>query len=223
MLEIVAQLTLVLVSVSPTLQPVSRGDLCVTKGEIETGKGPHLRVSVPEMRAVVRHKTPPSASVAFTYRGPSHETKALGSGAVRRQIGLKLRAENSCNLVYAVWRIAPKVELVVSVKRNPGQSTHVQCGTRGYRNVRPQTSAPLPQLGPGEAHVMRADLDGTRLTVRVDGQQVWFGDLGEQVLQFDGPIGIRTDNAAFDFQLEALGGTAAAETATTCHEDPANE
>ena len=109
MLQIFAQLSMVLVSMSPALQPVSRGDLCVTKGQIETGKGPHLLVSVPEMRAVVRHTTPPSASVAFTYRGPSRETKALGSGAVRRQIGLKLRAENGCNLVYAVWRIAPKV------------------------------------------------------------------------------------------------------------------
>ena len=172
MLQIAAQLTMVLVSVAPTLHPVSRGDLCVTKGQIETGKGPHLLVSVPEMRAVVRRRTPPSASVAFTYHGPSRETKALGSGTVRRQIGLKLRAENGCNLVYAVWRIDPKAELVVSVKRNPGQSTHAQCGTRGYRNVRPQASEPLPQLGLGEAHVLRADLDGTRLTVRVDGHPV---------------------------------------------------
>lgn len=223
MLQIAAQLTMVLVSAAPTLQPVSRGDLCVTKGQIETDKGPRLLVSAPEMRAVVRRRTPPSASVAFTYRGPSRETKALGSGAVRRQIGLKLRAENGCNLVYAVWRIAPKAELVVSVKRNPGQSTHAQCGTRGYRNVRPQASEPLPQLGPGEAHVLRADLDGTRLTVQVDGHPVWSGDLGGEVLQFDGPVGLRTDNAAFDFLLEAPGGTAASQTAATCHEEPSDE
>jgi hypothetical protein len=216
-------LTMALVSAAPTLQPVSRGDLCVTKGRVETGREPHLLVSVPEMRAVLRRRTPPSASVAFTYRGPSRETKALGSGTVRRQIGLKLRAENGCNLVYAVWRIAPKAELVVSVKRNPGQSTHAQCGTRGYRNVRPQASERLPQLAPGEAHALRADLDGTQLSVGVDGHQVWSGDLGGEVLQFDGPVGIRTDNAAFDFILEAYGSTGAPESPATCHEEPDDE
>ena len=212
-----------LLSAAPTLQPVPRVDLCVTKGQIETGKGSRLLVTVPEMRAVVRRRTRPSASVAFTYHGPSRETKALGSGTVRRQIGLKLRAENGCNLVYAVWRIAPKAELVVSVKRNAGQSTHAQCSTRGYRNVRPQAAEPLPQLVPGEAHQLRADLNGTRLTVRADGHLVWSGDLGSEVLQFDGPVGIRTDNAAFDFLLEVPDGPAAPATAASCHEEPTDE
>ena len=43
------------------------------------------------------------------------------------------------------------------------------------------------------------------------------------MLQFDGPVGIRTDNAAFDFLLEAFGGTAAPETSATCHEEPTDE
>jgi hypothetical protein len=37
----------------------------------------------------------------------------------------------------------------------------------------------------------------------VDGNVVWEGDVGKQVLQFDGPVGFRTDNARFEFEFLA--------------------
>ena len=72
----------------------------------------------------------------------------LASGEMRRQFGLKLRAEDACNLVYAMWRIEPESKLVVSVKSNPGQHTSAQCGNRGYQNIKPLHSSPLPSLRP---------------------------------------------------------------------------
>jgi hypothetical protein len=57
-----------------------------------------------------------------------------------------LRAEDACNLVYLMWRIEPESRLVVSVKRNPGQHASAECGNRGYQNVKPRYSAPIPSL-----------------------------------------------------------------------------
>ena len=60
------------------------------------------------------------AEARFKYLGPTSQEARLGSGESRRQFGLRLRAQDPCNLVYAMWRIEPEPMLVVSVKRNPG-------------------------------------------------------------------------------------------------------
>jgi hypothetical protein len=52
--------------------------------------------------------------------------KPLASGELRRQIGLKLQAEDTCNLIYAIWHIEPDAMVAVSVKRNAGMHTHEQ-------------------------------------------------------------------------------------------------
>ena len=41
-------------------------------------------------------------------------------GELRRQFGLKLRAQDACNLVYVMWRIEPASKLVVSIKCRTG-------------------------------------------------------------------------------------------------------
>jgi hypothetical protein len=64
----------------------------------------------------VNAPTPPFAEAHFTYLGSTGNEARLGSGELRRQFGLKLRAEDACNLVYAMWRIEPESKLVVSVK-----------------------------------------------------------------------------------------------------------
>jgi hypothetical protein len=53
---------------------------------------------------------------------------------MRRQSGLKLRAQNGCNLVYAMWRSEPESKLGVSVTRNPGLNASSERGN----------SVPLP-------------------------------------------------------------------------------
>ncbi len=72
--------------------PIGRQDLCVTKGEIGAAPGGRLTIEEPEVRAVSRVPTPQAAEIRFTYRGPSRGTKPLGSGEIRRQLGIKLRA-----------------------------------------------------------------------------------------------------------------------------------
>ena len=100
-----------------TLTPVSRADLCVTEGAIAELPARRLSVTVPKMRAYLDAITPQAVEVHFKYLGSTgNEEARLGSGELRRQFGLKLRAQDACNLVYAMWRIEPESKLVVSVK-----------------------------------------------------------------------------------------------------------
>jgi hypothetical protein len=184
-----------------TLPRVSRERLQVTEGTITTLASGQLTTAAPKMRAVIAAPCADSAELRFRYQGPAAELKPLAYGVARRQIGLKLRAQDACNLVYVMWRLDPKSGLEVSVKRNPGQSRSSECGPAGYRKVGPLT--PLPPLLPGESHALGAELLGDLLTVRVDGARVWQGSLGEEVRGLAGPVGVRTDNVRVDFDLGA--------------------
>ena len=185
------------------LMSVSRANLCVTEGVIEELPGARLSVSVPKMRAYLNAFTPQFVEAHFTYLGSTGSEARLGSGELRRQFGLKLRAQDSCNLVYAMWRIEPESKLVVSVKSNPGQHTSAQCGNRGYRNIKPRLSAPVPALRSGETHTLRAEMNGAEMLVFVDNTLVWEGSVGPDALAFDGPVGIRSDNARLQIELQA--------------------
>ena len=182
---------------------VSRSTLCITEGEIsETGENV-LSVDVSKMRAYVNAWTAQDVEARFTYLGPTAQEARLGSGEMRRQFGLKLRAQDACNLVYAIWRIEPESKLVVSVKSNPGQSTSSECSNHGYRNVKPRRSSPVPVLRPGALHALRAVMNAHELTVSVDGVAVWEGSVGADAGGLRGPVGIRSDNARLQIQLMA--------------------
>ena len=127
----------------------------------------------------------------------------LGSGELRRQFGLKLRAQDACNLVYAMWRIEPESKLVVSVKSNPGQHTSAKCGNYGYRNIKPRHSIPVPALRSGRTHSLRAEMNGAEMMVFADNSLVWEGSVGPDALAFDGPVGIRSDNLRLQIELRA--------------------
>ena len=182
---------------------IGRESLCVTEGAIEKIQGDRLSVDVPKMRAYVNAWTSQSIEAHFTYLGPTAQGSPLGSGQMRRQFGLKLRAQDPCNLVYAMWRIEPESEIVVSIKRNPGQSTSSECSNRGYRNIRPRRAAAVPPLRPGAAHTLGAEINRDGLQVFVDGAEVWEGDLGSDASDLKGPVGIRSDNARLAFALKA--------------------
>jgi hypothetical protein len=202
-------------NVSGGLAPVPREQLCVTKGTIEAGSGTQLKVSVPEMRAVLLSQTPQRIEAHLTYLGPSQGEKRLKSGELRRQFGLKLRAANGCNLVYVMWRIAPKAGIVVSVKSNPGLSTNAECGTNGYTEVKPEWSSPAPLPRKGKSHTLRAELGKSDLEVWIDQKLVWLGDVGQAALAFDGPVGVRSDNGGFEFELFAP--APVSDTPVPCH------
>ena len=180
---------------------VSRNELCVTEGEIGTARAGQLTVDVPKMRAYLNVKTSPEVEVRFKYLGTTGNEARLGSGELRRQFGLKLRAADACNLVYAMWRIEPESKLVVSVKTNPGEHTSAQCGNRGYRNVKPSRSRPIPELHAGDTHTLRGEMRGEEMRVLIDGNVVWEGAVGREALAFDGPVGIRSDNARLELEL----------------------
>jgi hypothetical protein len=192
-------------SSAPSAAPLAAADLCVTSGALRTQDGRHS-VESPAFRAVAARSRDTDVELRFDYLGPTADVARLGSGGVRGQIGLKLRAKDPCNLVYAMWRIDPGPELVVQVKRNAGQRTSAECKNHGYRTVRPLRSAPVPGVAPGSSHVLRAAIRGSSLDVWADGVLVWEGTLGDDALDIDGPVGLRSDNARFTFTLSAGGG-----------------
>jgi hypothetical protein len=168
---------------------------CVTKGVAALG----ARVDDPTVRAVARGSGGDAASITFTYRGVSTQTRALASGQLRRQVGVKLRAENGCNLVYVMWRLDPKPQLEVSVKRNAGKRTNEECGTEGYTKLKkPDEKHDLPELLDGATHTLRAAIGGDELTAWIDDQVVWRGALPDEARELRGPAGLRSDNMAFD-------------------------
>jgi len=185
------------------LSPVSRADLCVTEGTIDELPLQRLAVDVAKMRAYVHAYTQPEAEARFTYLGATPNEAPLASGEMRRQFGLKLRAQDACNLVYAMWRIESESKLVVSVKSNPGEHSSAQCGNRGYQNIKPRRSSAIPTLESGAAHTLRAQMNGAEMQVFADNSLVWEGSVGPDALRFDGAVGIRSDNARLQIELSA--------------------
>ncbi len=183
--------------------PVSRRSLCVTEGTVGGGEGHQLTIDDPKVRAYVNVWTAQAVETRFTYLGRTTVESPLGSGEIRRQFGLKLVAQNACNLVYVMWRFDPESKIVVSVKKNAGQTTSAECGNRGYENLKAARRGPVPAVRPGDSHDLDANLHGTELTVSVDGKEVWEGDVGREAAGLNGPVGIRSDNARLDFNLSA--------------------
>jgi hypothetical protein len=130
--------------------------------------------------------------------GATEKARALASGQERRQVGLKLRAQDGCNLVYVMWRLDPKPKLEVSVKRNPGQRTAKECGADGYTKVKPQRTKQLPSLIDDREHELRAEIAGSSLVATVDGETVWEGMLPELAGELRGPAGVRSDNLSLE-------------------------
>ena len=181
---------------------VGRDNLCVTEGAIDKAASGRLSINVPKMRAYVNTWTSPDVEARFTYLGPTAQESRLGSGQVRRQFGLKLRAQDPCNLVYAMWRIEPESKLVVSVKRNPGQHTSAECGNRGYQNIKPQRFTAVPLLRAGDSHTLRTEMHGENLRVFADDSVVWEGNVGPDAAGLEGPVGMRSDNARLELDFK---------------------
>jgi hypothetical protein len=188
------------------LAPITPSQLCTESGRVEVRDGNTLHVDSGGMRGVVAGDRSDVAEVSFTYRGPSRETTPLASGELRRQLGLKLRAKDTCNVVYVTWHVEPTPGIFVSVKFNPTASTHTECGAGGYINITPKTAAPVPIVRPNEPHTLRAEIDGSTLRVTADGTIVWTGTLPPEAASFVGPAGVRSDNGAYDFELRVPGG-----------------
>src|SRR5260370_13479645 len=197
-----AILTLVICSASAfaqndpgsALQGIDRNGLCVTNGNVSALSGGWLAIDTPSSRAVVRTDAKPSADqvaeIRFRYLGPTETSKPLASGELRRQIGLKLQAADTCNLIYAMWHIEPDTAVAVSVKRNAGMHTHEQCHAGGYLNIKAQRRIVLPTTPTGQTHTLRAELHGNNLTVTSDGNVPGVGSLGNDPTTPRGETGL---------------------------------
>ncbi len=165
------------------------------------------------MRAFARGTSGDAAQISFKYTGDSEGERALESGELRRQVGLKLRAQDSCNVVYVMWRISPKPGLAVQVKSNPGKARHEECGADGYIKVKPAQKLSVPELEVGTSHVLRAEIrSGDELVAWIDGKVAWQGHLPEAARALTGPVGLRTDNVAIEaLELHAPKGEAHAQ------------
>jgi hypothetical protein len=205
MKQFIAGLGLVALAALPTAKAQTRtqlSDFDVSDGKIDKAAGNRLIVSSKEMRATLK-KTSPSQEVTvnFTYLGPTSEVSHLGNGEVRHQFGIKLKAQDTCNLVYVMWNFDTQ-KIAVSVKLNPGQRTHEDCLDRGYiNNIKPRVLVPPPPVRVDQPHSLYADLKAQELTVKADGVLVWQGTLVPAVLKFEGPVGLRSDNTHVLFDL----------------------
>lgn len=189
------------------LHPIAHEQLCVTKGAIDRGA-----VTEPTMRAFARGSDGDAAQLRFTFRGDSDTGRQLASGQLRRQLGLKLRAQDGCNVVYVMWRLDPRPELEVSIKSNPGKRTHAECGAEGYTKVRPVAKVAAPEVG--KTYTLRAEITGDELTAWIDGKVAWHGTLPDAARDLRGPAGLRSDNVRFD--LDELAAPASTREGPAC-------
>lgn len=174
--------------------------LSVTTGRLRELAPGRLAVDDPELRAVHRGTGGARAELRFRYLGAPASIRPLASGEARRQIGLKLRARDDCNLLYAMWRASPPA-VVVQVKRNPDARTHGECGAGGYRRLAGERSSPVASFEDGREHVLAAELAGGALRVTADGAVVWAGALPPDAAALAGPAGLRSDNGRFELEL----------------------
>ncbi len=199
---------------SDPLVEVGRDQLCVTDGEVTVDAGGGLSVATSAVRAVVPASSRQDVEARFAFLGPTDETAALGSGAVREQFGLKLRAADPCNLVYAMWRFTPKPGVVVQLKTNPGEHDSHACGNRGYHDIRATFARPVRAPELGKTYRLKAEMEARALRVSIDGKLVWQGDV--QGAPDGGPVGIRSDNARLSLTLFAPVGSTPAKASPHC-------
>jgi hypothetical protein len=195
-------LTAACAELPPAAARPARIELHVTSGAITHSADGELARCNGSVRAQLSGKAD-AAELRFVYRGPSASAEPLASGELRRQIGIKLRARDTCNVVYVMWQIEPRPGLEVSVKYNPELHTHAECRDHGYQFVGPDSTHALPAIVPDAWHVLRAELRGRSLRVWTDGIVAWSGTLPDTALRLEGPAGLRTDNGRFELHLEA--------------------
>jgi hypothetical protein len=223
--QLAALVLLVLASVSlageeltPRLSArLGLADLKVDTGKMTEAPSGRLVIESNKVRATARPIGSGSeAELLFAYVGPTKKTFELSSGMTVRQIGIKLRAADTCNVVYVMWRQEPKEEILVSIKRNPGDVTTADCEARGYTTL---GVIDVGRLGPrvksskdGAEHALRAVLRDREtgegaLTVWADGVPVWEGRVPVELLKdLKGSVGLRADNGRYQLRLSREGG-----------------
>lgn len=188
------------------LLPLPARDLCITSGGGAVLSPLRYGVDRPSTRGFVTRPETDDVELVFTYHGATATQLPLASGEMRKAVGLKLRAVDSCNVLYVMWRVEPSPGVYVSVKHNPGMVSHVQCRDGGYHGMQPslrpgETLAKPPLLEVGTTHALRAVIAAERLRVWADGALAWAGELPPEARALRGPAGFRSDDVRVDLEM----------------------
>jgi hypothetical protein len=178
------------------IPPPTASPFDVTDGEI-TGNASDYHVGTAEMRATIKDSQGSMLITTFRYRGATKSVSKLADGEVRHQFGLALRAQDICNRVYIMLHFDTD-EVFVQVKRNPGETTHEQCGDNGYTTVASWRVSPIVQ---NQSYYLSAKITGHAIAVNTEGSTHVVA-LPLTAFSFDGPAGIRSDNAVLDFTYQ---------------------
>lgn len=187
----------------PPMRVVPIQNICLGNGEIRSGNTLRFSIDSPQPRLSILNSRNTKARLVFLYLGDTAVLRSLNSGELRRQIGLRLNYLNTCNVVNVIWQFGEKSNVVVSKKINEHLSENSQCLDRGYLSIKPDFRRQLRTPEMGSIHSIEFDTQGTRLTVVVDNQVAWIGNVPE-LDKDNGVIGLRGDNVKFDFDLEFL-------------------
>lgn len=174
----------------------------VTDGQMVVSSDHHLMVSSKEFRATLDVATQQHVVLHFKYLGPTEEIAHLQNGEVRHQLGIKLKAQDICNVVYVMWNFDTQ-KIDIGVKRNPGLRTSHECGDNGYHAGFGHANINQPDpVVVDKWYTFQADLGDKHLKVLLDGKLMWEGDLSDDQSIFTGPVGVRSDNAHVLFDLD---------------------
>jgi hypothetical protein len=154
-----------------------------------------------QTRALLSHSYVDAAGYQRVRMRFTYAPQAVGSSDWRRQVSLKLKAANSCNVDYVTWVFekagVASNSLEIKRKSNPGQWLDSQCTDAlgeptGYTTI---ASAPLPgdPPAPGSTVTLEAELRGDALRVWVNGT-TRFNQVVSGLGASGGWAGFRTDN-----------------------------
>jgi hypothetical protein len=180
----------------PEARPLPLEQVQTTLGRLEPIAGAWLHTG-PQLRATFPHSCGDVAALKFRYRGATPQLVPLRSGQVRKQLGLKLRARDSCNVLYVMWRFETPPAVVVSAKRNPG-TRHSECGNGGYHNLRPLWSTPIEAPDVESIHELAARIEAGVVEVWIDSKLVLRASVDQRLVPAQGEAGLRSDNVRFE-------------------------
>lgn len=177
------------VSASPQLSYID-----ISEGEVSGF--PTFTIDSPKVRTTIPHTEGTHATLVYTVEGNSSIQEPLQSGEMRHQIGLKLLAQNSCNVVYVMRHEA---SINISVKLNPLDTLSQECQDRGYFNI---PSTPSALIG-NYQHTLEAYIDMHTLIITViDDGRVITAQLPPNTAVLRGNIGFRSDNVKASLSIK---------------------
>lgn len=162
--------------------------------------GSFFHTTAPTMRCeLIGVSTPGVVTLDWAYFGPSTEPGTLDSGILRRQIGLKLRSADPCNLLYVMREVDPEHRIFVQAKMNPGMKTSDECGSNGYINLgdTPVDPAVLGKL----SATFRTVIGVEQLEVRENGKLMLSIAIDGPLSKLKGHYGVRSDSGRFVFKI----------------------